>query len=426
MDGFISLDDATIGDSFDSSSPSSSVNDFSMSNTGEAVDFLIAVQSGGETVGRGDVGAVGGADWRVDQGVDVDASKADDANIPQSTNILQSEVLNTSPIDIFEFSDDIEEVNKKYEEKEKQESTKMSSQKACCDRFCNMKMLTVQIKLKIESLVGKKNKVEVKETLLNLLKSQNDLGIPTHGFQVSGHFFCRRSFISVSQVSSYLVTEVFNAFNAGQVHFVHGNSVGVRETKATLGFVCWVKQFAENYGNFAPDDRCIVISACFTVKDIFELYKLKSREPQVKKSTFYRLFSEKFGPKRSDRTLPWIRISSYSSHSRCDQCLLLERYQRSCQSEEDLAMAKALKQEHKVTYVRARLAIEEKRLQAINDPNSHVFIQVDDMDNHKVGKILIFDGFCSIVCRLFIIQILQSVQLIVQDIFVEQFYYTMS
>ena len=47
-------------------------------------------------------------------------------------------------------------------------------------------------------------------------------------------------------------------------------------------------------------------------------------------------------------------------------------------------MAKSLKQEHKQTYVRARVAIEEKRFQALNDPDCHIFLQIDDMDNHKV------------------------------------------
>ena len=51
-------------------------------------------------------------------------------------------------------------------------------------------------------------------------------------------------------------------------------------------------------------------------------------------------------------------------------------------------MAKGLKQEHKQVYVRARVAIEEKRMKAINDPKNHIFIQVDDMDNHKVRMII--------------------------------------
>ena len=63
---------------------------------------------------------------------------------------------------------------------------------------------------------------------------------------------------------------------------------------------------------------------------------------------------------------------------------LIEKFQRSCQTEEDLALARSVKQEHKQTYVRARIAIEDLRLKALSDPIHHVFIQLDDMDNHKV------------------------------------------
>jgi hypothetical protein len=138
-----------------------------------------------------------------------------------------------------------------------------------------------------------------------------------------------------------------------------------------------------HFGNYAPDQELIVISACFTVKEIFDLYKAQSPAPLVAESSFYSLFRSKFGPRRLDKSLPHIRLSSYSSHSRCDQCLSLERCQRSCNSEEELAMAKNLKQEHKQTYVRARISIEEKRLKALSDPDGHVFLQIDDMDNHK-------------------------------------------
>ena len=48
-------------------------------------------------------------------------------------------------------------------------------------------------------------------------------------------------------------------------------------------------------------------------------------------------------------------------------------------------MANGLHQEHKQTFVRARVSIDEKRMKAMDNPRHHVFIQIDDMDNHKVG-----------------------------------------
>ena len=50
-------------------------------------------------------------------------------------------------------------------------------------------------------------------------------------------------------------------------------------------------------------------------------------------------------------------------------------------------MANGLHQEHKRTFVRARVSIDEKRMKAMDNPKNHVFIQIDDMDNHKVGYI---------------------------------------
>ena len=100
-------------------------------------------------------------------------------------------------------------------------------------------------------------------------------------------------------------------------------------------------------------------------------------------STFYRLFKTCFGPKREDKTLPCLRISAYSTHSKCDQCLALSSFQRSSQTEEQLAFAKSLKMAHKRCYGAARNYIENLRHSAISDPESRLFLQLDDMDNSK-------------------------------------------
>ena len=99
------------------------------------------------------------------------------------------------------------------------------------------------------------------------------------------------------------------------------------------------------------------------------------------------MFSSKFGPKRDDKSLPQVHISYYSSHSRCDQCLLLEQLQRRCRTEEDLAVIKSFKQEHRLLYSRARIAIEEKRTKALTDPVGHTYVQIDDIDNKKISDL---------------------------------------
>ena len=145
------------------------------------------------------------------------------------------------------------------------------------------------------------------------------MAISTSGFFISGRFMCKKFFCEVTQVSTYIVKEVFKAFSVGQKFFVHGNVVGLRQSTATIGFVCWLKNFATNYGNFAPNEQVLVISACFTIMEMYMMYKMQAPAPLVGMSTFYALFQSKFGARRQDHTLPHVRLSSYTTHSRCDQ-----------------------------------------------------------------------------------------------------------
>lgn len=309
----------------------------------------------------------------------------------EASNVLVSKASCSNKItevedcfDVFDFHDDSDDINNFQPVLAKNSLTVCKKPDPCCDKVCNAKNLSPRVLEVIERMVI--NKSERKQKLLDHLHAQENMNISTNGFLIGGQFLCRKYFCELSKVSPYIINEVFSAFSAGQKFFVHGNVVGLRQSPATIGFICWLKDFAINYGNFAADEQVIVISACFTVKEMYMMYNIQAPEPQVKMSSFYSLFRSHFGPRREDPSLPCVRISSYSSHSKCDQCILLERHQRSCQSEEDLAVAKGLKQEHKQVYVRARVAIEEKRMKAINDPKNHIFIQVDDMDNHKVRK----------------------------------------
>ena len=254
----------------------------------------------------------------------------------------------------------------------------------CCNNKCNSLELNMQLRSKMEEIRNMPKK-DGKQYLLDHLYRQEDMGLPTHGFQFFGLLFCKRSFIEVAGLSYYLVTEVFKAFDFGQFHFVHGNEIGMRESEATTGFVVWMRRYAENYGNRSPEEDMVVIPACFSIKDLFLQYNQEAPSPKIKSSTFYRLFHSKFGPYRMDKSNPQIRISSYSSHSKCEYCLMLEKFRRRCKTEQDREYAKSLTQAHKITYHRAYLAIQEVRYKAIEDPENFLYIQCDDMDNHKEG-----------------------------------------
>ena len=243
--------------------------------------------------------------------------------------------------------------------------------------------------MRFKGVIENKSKFEIKQALLDHLYCQERLGVSTMGFLFSGNYFCRKGFAEVSGVTGYIVREVFTAFAAGQVIFVHGNSVGYRETEAAVNFTAWMKRFAHQYGNYSPDDELIVLSSWFSLKDIYYIYCSECPGPHIKKSYFYKLFKLKFSPKRMDKSLPHIRLSKYTKHSKCDQCLLLDKYRKRCKSETEIDFAKSLQQAHQRDYVRARLAIEEFRQFALADPDGCLCLQIDDMDN-SVRHFIVF------------------------------------
>ena len=299
--------------------------------------------------------------------------------------------LQKESLKVFDFtsSDATQVFNSTYSGINGKISLNMSGGKNyCCYKRCSDSEVNPRTIGRIQEMKRGKSKFELKQILLDNLYAQQNVGVSVNFFSICGQLFCRESVRRIFGLSKHIINEVFDAYACGQRFFVHGNTRGMSMKSSTIGFICWMKQFALNYGNFSPDEEgVIVISSCFTIKDVFTMYSLQAPKPLVAKSTFYALFASKFGPKRDDKTLPQVRISSYSSHSRCDQCLLLEQLQRRCRTEEDLAVIKSLKQEHRLLYSRARIAIEEKRTKALTDPAGHIYVQIDDMDNKKVSDL---------------------------------------
>ena len=244
----------------------------------------------------------------------------------------------------------------------------------CCNNACMDQDFNQQLESKLREIKGKSS-AERKQYLLDHLIKQEELDIATHGFQFYGFFFCKKSLAKISGISDYIITEASRAFEAGQITFVHGNTTGMRESEAGLGFVIWMKLHAVNYGNEAPDEPTIVLPACFSQKDLFQQYLTEAPKPLIQRSTFYRLFKLKFGPHRDDKSLPHIRISSYSTHSKCDQCILIEKFQKTCKNEQDVAFSKSLKQAHKQIYQRCYRTIQEKRHKSLHDPENYVCVQ---------------------------------------------------
>ena len=309
------------------------------------------------------------SDFQIAGGCD-SARNIMEALLPNASDLEggKGEANKSKSLDVFEFTDNEESDMSSIVDPDDYKSQK------CCNNLCTNQKIGLRVHTKL-SEIREHDKGDWKQMLLDHLIKQEEMGLPTHGFQLYGQFFCKKSFVQISGVSEYIINEALKAFEFGQTSFIHGNEVGMRETDATFGFEIWMKLHAENYGNQAPDESTIVLPACFSQKDLFKHYQEEAPQPQIKSSTFYRLFKLKFGPHRLNKGLPHIRISSYSTHSKCDQCILLEKYQRTCKGEQNLQFAKSLKQSHKQTYQRAYQAIQERRHKALYDPENHIFIQ---------------------------------------------------
>ena len=283
-------------------------------------------------------------------------------------SVDQSSSVGTESRDVYDFNEDCVEISPKISKQSYLKEIK------CCNDMCIKQTVSLQIKSTLMD-IQKRSSVDRKQFLLDHLIKQEQMEIPTDKFQFYGKLFCKKSLALVSGLSDYIIQEASRAFERGQVAFIHGNTVGMRETEAGLGFVIWMKRHALYYGNQAPDEDTIILSACYSLKDLYQQYKEEAPTPHVQISTFYRSFKLKFGPFRIDKHLPHIRISSYSSHSKCERCILLEKFTQSCKSEEDFDLARSLKQSHKQTYRRSYQAIQEKRLSALYDQENHIFIQ---------------------------------------------------
>ena len=279
--------------------------------------------------------------------------------------------LNESDFEIaegnFTFSEQLDESKSEFQ------------RSVCCELRCNLKSVPDDVKIKLESIIKDKKKIDIKNELLGHLKSQKRMGFPTSGFFFGGDFMCSKRFSEVSGLSRYIIAVVMEDFGNGLIRYEHGNTDTFQLSAAKTGFICWMRTFSDVYGQSAPDQQVVVLPSFLTIKDLYEIYAEEAEEPKVKCSTFYSLLKKCFGWNREDKTLPHIRLSAWSTHSKCDQCIALNRYRRSCKTEESLAHAKSLKMAHKDCYGKARSHIESLRHLALDFPQSRLFIQIDDM-----------------------------------------------
>ena len=285
--------------------------------------------------------------------------------------------------DIYNFTEDssFDEIAE-YKYKPKQLTICKTVQPLCSISECVAKASKDTSEI-IKTLLSGKNKSEIKNQLLQHLKGQQRMGLTGSGFVFGGEFLCSKCFANESGQSNYIVEMVLHDLNTGLCKYEHGNLGGVKHSAATTNFIVWMKSFIVLYGQQAPDESVTVLPSFLKIKDIYEIYVTESEKPLILQSSFYNHFHSFFGKNRKDKSLPCVRISSYSTHSKCSQCIALVVLQRRSVSEDDLALAKSLKLKHRQCYSHARDYIENLRHLSISHPESHLFLQLDDMDNMK-------------------------------------------
>ena len=73
-----------------------------------------------------------------------------------------------------------------------------------------------------------------------------------------------------------------------------------------------------------------------------------------------------------NKSLPRIRISSYSSHARCDECVKLQEARKSIKSMDDLDMVRKSTEKHRQEYAGARIEINRLIQQSQSFPKDYL------------------------------------------------------
>ena len=256
-----------------------------------------------------------------------------------------------------------------------------------CKQNCKItfEQWTEDDKNELKQIFQNMKKIEKKNFLLEHLKKQKAMGFSLSGFLFKRHFFCFKAFEKISGISEYLISLSVEAASQDLVKFEHSSQGVEKLSTATIGFIVWMKSFALQFGQYSPDELVIVLPGHLRMVDLLRFYEEDSfvQQPRVRESSFYKLFKEKFSHTRTDKLLPWIRISKYSTHSKCDACLILDQKRRKARSSEEIDLIKALSFKHMESQHRSRIHIQTRRRQCLSFPSEFLLIQMDDMDNQK-------------------------------------------
>ena len=275
-----------------------------------------------------------------------------------------------------------------YAKKTEEQITKKSLRTCDCDNNCHefIEEISDDADKDLKSKHDGLSLIDRKNVYLSHLKSQKDiLGKDVDGFFYSGHLFCISAFSKLAGLSRHILHKIVEAHRQGLERFVHANSLAPKNSPNKENAICWFRSFCQIYGQRAPDHILVVLPSFLNVTTIFEMYKeenLVARE-RIKYSTFCMMVKNDFGTKRKDRTLPRVRFSKYSSHSLCSVCSDLDAFQRSCRTQTNIDLCRALKMKHKERFSNQQRCITNLRMLSQSFPDQFFSIFIDGMDNQK-------------------------------------------
>jgi hypothetical protein len=117
-------------------------------------------------------------------------------------------------------------------------------------------------------------------------------------------------------MSTYILKTILKDFKRGLTNYIHGNENSTKMSLKVVEFICWFRNFVTVFGQSAPDDQVQILPSYLTRVSLYECYQdeVPSKYDLVNYSTFCKLLRTKFGSRREDTQLPWVRFSSYSTH----------------------------------------------------------------------------------------------------------------
>ena len=269
--------------------------------------------------------------------------------------------------------------NKKRLRHEDTPESRYIVRKKCCERECFKVIETVSCEAKADLKDRFKCKlISQKNLLLDHLRStrhvQMEMYTEDKNFFYFEHYkICCKTYSDLTGVSTYVLNSVMLDFNNGRkVKYEHGNLGRGRISAAGANCVAFVLEFSRKYAQDSPDEKLVVLPKIFILSELYHIYQSEVKGKLVTKNSFFKLFKLHFGPYRKNRDFPRIRISKYSSHARCDECVKLQEARKNVKCAADLALVRRKTEAHRLEYSGARIEVNRLLLLCQTFPRDYL------------------------------------------------------